>query len=411
MRSSRPARKYKHVARGKFRVFRLGWLVLTVSSMTILIAGTYEILATTTLQSEHRYIGSVRPGRNPISVKLPAGAVLDQILVSYGETVFKGQTVATLDVSTLNVTRQQVVQLIAVQSQYLGCLTDWENRNEPAVEFSNLIADRVALAEQRCQIARDKNAVEIRILKEKSENLLSERALLNSYITLVAAPENVSNAVLAQRALGLQISVNNIDMQLIEITGLIGESERNQQAFIALEIEQILSERLDSEQKLSEIEAFLAEPRILAREDGKINRTRPVSERKALAFDVEIIEIIPIDQAFFVAEFNLPADAATDIPIGTELDFQVLGTIWSRIPYHGVVDSYGPAGNNQILLRIELTPDSVLRLAEPANGIAIYGAETTSFIEIKQQDYAAFAALRDSFLALFPINSSATNSK
>ncbi len=391
MSNQRAENSYTSLARAPVRLSRFIWLVITVSVMFVTGAGLVLVLFQLSYPTHKTYLGTLRPSQEPLSIQLPAYASLDQILVDFGDAVVSGQVVATLNVEVMEALTQTYAQKILAQTRLLYCLSE---KTIPS-ETNDLDGDTAAQIDAKCRLLLEEHAIKLQILTDQRQILLEEGKILTHFIGLFTLNDRAADTVQAERALALSLARNRISTKVLDIERQIATAILTRNQAIHSETEQVSESILQLTYGISQLRSHIRRPRIHVLRNGTINRIRSVDTAVNLNYGVEIIEVIPEKSAIYVADFNVPIADAQKIPLGSKIEIHLLGSVRFPTPYHGTVSNLSDADGDKINLFIKLEEESILRLADPVNGIALYGRNTVSAIRISQNDLIAGAAILD----------------
>lgn len=383
----RTNKKYVPIAKGQVRFFRLVWLLVAALCLVVLTGSMFFVLTKVNLPSQKTYVGALRPSQDKISIQLPANAALDKVLVSYGSNVFSGQTVATFNIDEMEREKQLILQNITFQNLLLDCL--FEKRNGPisAESDRSQIVPEILRADTACQLVFEPSRIKLDDIERQRKVLIGEMKILSQYIRLITAEEFAENTERAEHALALSLARNRVEARLINLDNLIATVVMEQKTSVQMEISQVIYNLAEMSEALQQIKDHIAEPRIYAQRSGTVNRVRPVASNVILKDPVEIIEISPTESPVYYAYFNIPLQDADTLPLGTKVSINTLGSIRNLGRYYGVVGNITEHNAGFVQVQIVLERESLIRLADPNNGIAFYGQSTATTIELKRSDY------------------------
>ena len=394
-----PRSVYTKVPYSLPRLSRLLWLVWG-GVVTFGIGSVWGLLLMgSDLSSQRSYVGQLRPQSDPITVTLPQGAILDQVVATQDEEIRTGQTLATLNVPAMKRSIERLSKELLHDDLLKECLLS-ERLPDTSffAEASKEIRDQLILAVQECdQFVRSKARIQIR-LEKALVSLQEERALIARYIRVLTdnsdlelTPEKKQDD--ARQALALALLRNKLDKQM---TDYELQAEKDTSALREQRLETVRdltkSIKLKTELRHS-IEAALEAPRVQAPKDGFIVHVRSVPHSDPLLEDTQFIEMRPEEGLGYQAYFDVSHEYLDGVKPGDQVRMRLLGD-WKNAPtLIGEVRDLNATGGPSVRVDIALDESSIADLDDPRNGIALRYTGTASEMRVQKDHFNAFDAL------------------
>lgn len=380
----------------------LGLLALiALGALTVLLAERIALPGTRVLG------GTLRPDSDPAVVILPAGVPLDRVLVSPGEPVRAGQTVALFDRAAIAAELAHLERAIVAAAAYRECLlsahqsaeeaddkedsrTPSRSKHGPAtspdLDPETELLVRAAL--ETCQTEHAADALARARIEAASLRIAERISLLDRKIALLlersdertprSRAADSLEAALERNALARQRDTLDLETRALRI-----DQHRARLARIREAGQEIADLRL----RQARLAAALERPRLVAPDTGTVARVRVPPTGSPAHDDIAIAEIRPAGHTPYRATVPLsPAQAARLHP-GTRVAITLLGFPPSAPRLEGVVERFSEAssesGLTRIIATVALTEESAQILADPDSGIALRGSSTASTIALE----------------------------
>jgi len=330
---------------------------------------TFNQLRSVAVADLRSFTGEVRLGRQPMLVKMPKLSRLESVLVSEGQTVQAGQTLAVLDTATMttklaHLERRLLVMQFArecsLDNRMVGHLDRWVKAEQIEMRA------QLRIAAEDCDVSFDRSTLMASYAKDDIAYLSQRLVLLGKRVALLqgkaAVPsqhdlvQDLVDTLLAKSALETEIARALFRKAGDELT-LRQNAVANAQAK-TLEISAVQDE-------IQQLQKLLRTPRIQAPRAGRILRLRPPASdgvlRQAVAF-AQIEDVAAKDYRVYawVSDADTPAIAQ-----GIPVRFLILGVANRQQFLRGVL---GPrlAQTPQTrpgYIAVEIVPDETARAA------------------------------------------------
>lgn len=398
--------------RTSVQLVRVIWAVWAVLSVLAIAAGGYTLADKIKVPSSHQYAGTLTPDQDPTVIALPHDLPLDSILVEPGEQVKAGQTVALLDTAAMAARLKQIGREILVASILRECLLGTEfdpleqempfgfvaesapSQDSPFAEYDSETGILMRAALEDCRTSQEADILQQTRLQQALNLMQSQIGLVDQKLAMVLGVSKKSThktrvdpVVRAHASVSIALEKNQI----------VGRFQTLQTELQALTIDQNRN-RLDRIQQLSEDVAtkltlqamlthYLAAPRLLAPENGIVNRIRPIMVGKSYVGDESFIEVRGENAELFRAQMRIPYSDHANLRPGTKVMIRLAGfrengpNLEGQVS--GLLQGQNVLGERHILAEIELSPESQAVLADPARGVALRGQTTASTIQVE----------------------------
>lgn len=403
---------------------RLIWAVWAVLSVLAIVAGFYTLADKIMVPSSHQYAGTLTPDQDPTVIALPHDLPLDSILVEPGEQVKAGQTVALLDTAAMAARLEQTGREIIVASILRECLLGTEfdssepempfgiftetapSQDLPFAEYDSETGILMRTALEDCRTTQEADILQQTRLQQALKLMQSQIGLIDQKLAMVLGiskktthKNGVDPVVRAHASVSIALEKNQI----------VGRFQTLQTELQALKIDQNRN-RLDRIHQLSEgvaakltlqamLTHYLAAPRLLAPENGTVNRIRPIMVGKSYVGDESFIELRGEDAELFRAQMRIPFADHANLRPGTKVTIRLAGfrengpNLEGQVA--GLLQGQNVLGERHIVAEIELSQESQALLADPARGVALRGQTTASSIQVETPGKTLKAFLQD----------------
>lgn len=410
--------------RTSVQLVRVIWAVWAVLSVLAIAAGGYTLADKIRVPSSHQYAGTLTPDQDPTVIALPHDLPLDSILVEPGEQVKAGQTVALLDTAAMAARLEQIGREILVASILRECLLGTEfdpleqempfgfvaesapSQDSPFAEYDSETGILMRAALEDCRTSQEADILQQTRLQQALNLMQSQIGLVDRKLAMVLGVSKKSThktrvdpVVRAHASVSIALEKNQI----------VGRFQTLQTELQALTIDQNRN-RLDRIQQLSEDVAtkltlqamlthYLAAPRLLAPENGIVNRIRPIMVGKSYVGDESFIELRGENAELFRAQMRIPYSDHANLRPGTKVMIRLAGfrengpNLEGQVS--GLLQGQNVLGERHILAEIELSPESQAVLADPARGVALRGQTTASTIQVETPSKTLKTFLQD----------------
>jgi multidrug efflux pump subunit AcrA (membrane-fusion protein) len=401
MPSNTPDRLYQPLPRGRWQPGRLLWILWAGGTLAMMAGAVFYLLAGNSVPSRNSYVGALRPEADPVTLSLPEGAVLNQILVERNETVTAGQTVITLDVDAMQRYVDELEEELMHDSILRDCLLSGQ---KPALSpptrdtMRKEIAAALSLANRSCAADLDKTTAIEATRSDKLDVVSEEQALIERYIHILTQQANDTAPAQGKRdtvlqALSLALAQNRLNDQAIRIEAEARDAlHATRQA--RLQKIRTLGEDIrfkkDMRRRLLDL---LDTPRIQVPESGRVMRVRSLPKGAQAGEMTDILEIRPEKSLGYQASFTLEAALRDRIQVGQKVEIEMLGMAEDAPLLIGEVSQLDMQ-QGSLQAQVRLSMDSVAALDDPRKGIALRGRDTASVIHVRHSDMNALLAMR-----------------
>lgn len=318
-------RPYKQVPKGRIPLRALLWLF----ALSMCLAGVGVLAANAmsraTLTSSKTFLGKMTSQTQPVRVALPAGVVVEDVLVSNGDTVRRGQTLLSFDQQAMEAALTELHDLNFKDQAKLRCLFS-ENDDEAILgslgpSSEPMDACQKILTEQK----RLTQVFDAQSAKSEQEISLIDR-YLDDATSLHRRQKDAPNAqVLLDRILALSLTKANMEnalnLTMIEHQDAIHELSLKRSELI-LSTQNAMRDR---QQRVSELSALLETPRLQAPMSGKIIRLRRPPLGSFVQKGTEVLSLLPQREIGYSVQFSLANGDAGLFKVGDIVALETIG--------------------------------------------------------------------------------------
>jgi len=394
-----PRSVYTKVPTSFPRISRLLWLTWGGAFAFGLSALWVLLLMGSNLASHRSYVGQLRPESDPITVILPQGAILDQVVATPNEEIRTGQTLATLNIAAMTRSVERLSKELLHDDLLKECLLA---EQLPDTTFFSEIPkgsrDLLILAIQECdQFIQNKSQIQLN-LEKTLVGLHEKRRLIARYIRVLTehserdlSPDKKQAD--ARQALALALLRNKLEKQMTDHQ-VQAEKDTAELRIRRLDRVRTLTDVINIKTELRHsIEALLETPRVQAPKDGFIVHVRSVPHSDPLSEDTQFIEMRPEAGLGYQAYFDVSHEFLDGVEPGDRVRMRLLGD-WKNAPILvGEVRNLDALNSSVVRVDVALDERSIVDLDDPENGIALRYTGTASEIRVKKDHFNAFDAL------------------
>lgn len=389
---------YSPLPRTGLPLRRLLWLLWAGIACLMLGWGGYVLLVDLQVPSRTSYTGTLRPDADPVTLSLPEGAVLDQILVARNDTVRQGQTLATLDITAMERYIATLEAELIHDRMLRDCLLSGQRPHQPPAppdSLSDPLATAMQRAVQSCLLDLDTTAALEASRADSQAQLKQERQLVDRYIrVLTSTPDTEASRKEVLQALALSMTRTRIDTRLTELRAQTQSDLLDNRAARLSKISGLETDIRFKSGLRARLLTALETPRLTAPEAGRVLRVRRLPKGTQAAELTQVLEVRPDGTGGYRAGFALPQADRTQIALGRTVQITLLGQL-DRVPdLTGDISHIHVADDGQLWADITLDTASTALLDDPHTGLALRGSDTASTIHVQGEDINALESLR-----------------
>lgn len=394
----RPIDTYKRLPVGRLRLSRLLWVIVACGCVWSVVSAAILFLGGVSDASRHKFVGSLSPIAAPVSVSIPKGTYLKEILVARNEAVYAGQTVALLDVAAMNAHVQHLETQLQRDSALRDCLLRLKSKGS---DFGSSAITKNGELKKNSSCAAETEALQAaeRAQEEALRLLQADQALLEQLSQVLQhAPEGESKPQLPGESVRQILSVQFARNRLVERKLKLESQNRIAQQDIRRDLEKRLADltktlRMNADTRRT-LRSLVEEPRLLAPESGQVVRLRRFPIGHMAVEDTEFLEIRPSDSQGYAAKFVVAEAYREFVRQGQSVTMKLVG-MSSRAPtLHGEISHFETTDVGLVHAHISLRPESVVALDDPSNGIALRGDSTSAVIQIEFASHNALQTVK-----------------
>ncbi len=349
------------------RLWSVLWMGGTAAVMALGIGFTFNQLRAVSVADMRAFQGEVRLGRQPMLVEMPKLSRLDSVLVTEGDVVKAGQTLAVLDKPTMETKLAQLERRMLVLQFSRECFLD--NRTSQHVDrwaagAQTEIRAQLRIAAEDCDVAFDRRKLAVTKAEDNIANLTERLLLLGKRVSLLqggatepATHEMVRSLVdtlLAKSAIEAEIATAVTNKETDELSlrqNAVSDARTKTSQIAALENE------------ILHLQSLLQAPRIKAPRAGRILRLRPPVADGVLRQSVDFAQIGDVAAKEYRVFAWVSNTDVQGIAAGVPVQFSILGAAKQNQFFNGVL---GPqiadtAEKRTGFVAVEVIPDEIAR--------------------------------------------------
>lgn len=374
------------------------WLGCGLVALTLLLGGGFWVAQRVEVADSRRFGGVLRPATDPTAVLLPAGVPLGQVLVSPGDPVEAGQTLATIDrdalVGALADLRRQILVAAARRECLLAQTPDAAAGSAEGTATALPLPGRrpidaetrvqLDIAIETCRNTRRAQRIERDRIATAMARLAERRHLLDRKISLILTrPRGADRRIAAEASLSLSLERNQVRDRIETLSAHARRRAAADRGAALAEAQAIGRELAELSRLQTRLTSALARPRIQAPQGGTVARIRTVSAGARYPQAETLVELRASEDPDFIAEISVTQSQAETLPPGTPVRMHLLGLPIPRSVVTGRVETISTArtesdGQIRVTAAVRLTADALRQLTDPVNGIALNGTRTAS---------------------------------
>ncbi|MEM7440732.1 MAG: hypothetical protein AAF393_14115 [Pseudomonadota bacterium] len=361
----------------------LVWLIWACTSAAVVAAAAFYFVLPVQTTSREVYAGTIKPARNLVNVFLPAGAKLKRFEVEPGQAVRAGQTVATLDVSAMEERLLVVEENLHVLGYHLNCLQSFSKRPSD-IDTPDVLDARLAVIETRCRNLHSAGEIDLATTTANMEFLETERELVEEYLRTLFATDDPEDAAEMQRALALILARNRLDQRITamkqDLVRIRNENEAQRMNSVRLAVSQARAYAAER----TRLSLLIAAPRLTIPRSATITRVRDVALSQFSVEPVPILEATPQSGTTYFTRFSAPMKHLERLSVGTKVSIRAHGLAKNKLALGGQIFAVTEGRDDTFFFEVKLDAESVQRLQNGTNGIALHGKSTASVVTVNQ---------------------------
>lgn len=364
------------------------------------------------VQDDRQFQGVLRPVGTPIGVDLPKNAVLKQIIVSQGDVIRKGETLALLDVGEMERRHgEKSDALLVARVDYL-CVTSTgmdafdrslgrlrlsvghqasATRSELNSSFTGQALDIGSDAAAACRLADDAWTATTTHDAQMRAKARSRVQLLNQKVAVLIERQGLLTTSLAEKS-ALAVEVLEVMLEHNQLERELASSEAQSAAALLtrdrqrLQQARALSEEIATlEHDLQSLAVLITSRRLVSPVTGIIARVRDPGPGHAAVARERVMELARAGGKNFRLAMTVPAHEIARLPDGARVELTLAGALGAP-PLGGTLDLERPLNG------VERAPDTVMVnlsgaarawLASAQGTVALNGGTTASSVRLR----------------------------
>ncbi|PYE86001.1 HlyD family efflux transporter periplasmic adaptor subunit [Pseudoroseicyclus aestuarii] len=366
-RSARGA--FRHCPSRRAGLRRLLWAAGAVTAVLAPLPGLWQGALAVPVPARESFVGALTADATPLALEVPAGASLRAILVSAGERVAPGQTLAVLDEAAL--ARQALLRRAdrLVARGLRDCLLSGQM---PAQEMPPDLAEdpetlaeteaRLMAAEESCHQQRGLSSRERERLQAGLAAVAADMAVIEASRRMLVETVTAGGGEgqeTANRAISLAAERNRLEARRSQLEEALSERGREQDSARLEQIAGLTEEIAGARRDEAALLALRASPRLSLPRGGRVTRVRQVALGAAMPERGPILEVMPEATAGYTVRFDMPLARAASLTLGEGVQVTLSGFLGRSLSLEGAIAGVAPSSQEGMArLTARLAPDS-----------------------------------------------------
>ena len=318
-------RPYQQVPRGRIPFRAVFWLLAMGTCLAGIGALAASAMSQSSVSSSRLFGGKMASQIQPVQIHVPADVVVEDLLVTNGETVRHGQTLLTFDVAAMTSELAELKELSLADQQTLKCSIDAPVEGEkPALPTPSANEPR------DCQDIRQEHQNLIALFAAENSKSQKEINLIATYLTEATAAHRRNRDVakthtMLDRILALSLTKASLEnaRDLAEVNHKRALNDlAARRSELTASVQKALRER---HKRIANLEALIDTPRVLAPYSGKIVRVRRPPKGNALPTKVEVFSLLPQQEAGYAVEIPVKDADIALFQVGDRIYVETIG--------------------------------------------------------------------------------------
>ncbi|WP_116084636.1 hypothetical protein [Tropicimonas sp. IMCC34011] len=334
MARSSPA--FRHCPRSARRgIAPAFWLLSAVACFAILAVGACLAARLASVPTRQTYLGTLLSNVAPLRLDLPAGLPLAQILVTGGDDVAAGQTLAVLDRDAIAreleaLRRERLLDvtlracLLAQPGEPRSITTTHELAGHPGAELDDETRAGLARIEQECSAFKEGGKRRADRIGAAEKALSREIALLDTARRLVS--EETDPKARAGRTIALAAKRADLEKRRSALDLARRDADATSQSERGTRIDMLTERIAEATDREGVLDRYHEAPRLSLPQSGRILRVRQVQGAVGTDEAFPLLELQPAGSGSWRVRLDLSSDDGQGFRIDTPVNISILGT-------------------------------------------------------------------------------------
>ncbi|GGE51632.1 HlyD family secretion protein [Actibacterium pelagium] len=359
-----------------------------------------EVSDNLTLPRSLVFSGELRPEQEVFPVILPQGLALKEVVVSEGEQVNVGQTLAVLDGERIALRQQEVSAELAAIDVFLACLraNDGDVPIAEAMPQSEL-GTAVKDALRECRLTRESQKLGVDHLRSEVALLEEQKSLLQHKIRLSRSFENKQDFEGLEDIVSAALAATKIDERILEIQARRKDLDLQNEDEILAKLRQTKATKREREDENRLLAEALSAPRIVAQVAGRVGRVRTLPEGFLSQEDTEFTVLRPGERGGYSMTFAFPIRHRDQIGLGAKVRASLSG--WAgpgpgpelQGQVTGILPPVSTQSSDHLIAEVTLVPASVQAIEAVGPRLALDGPGMASLLRVSLEEETLGQAL------------------
>lgn len=394
MKKPAPNKLYTQNLGARIRLAPLAWFFWAITMVWLLAGAMIVMLTSAEFSRFESYAGTISVNFPAMEVSLPAGMFLDQILVEEGNLVQAEQTVATLDVSRMEIERERIVSRMAQLSSEIDCLLNAARSGGIDSQPPEVNSD-MSVQTTLCLIEGDVERAELAAIDAQIAGIASQLEAVNAHILAVLAVTETGQTDQLRVGSLLNVLRSRLQVKQQELNSKRAEKSRINALDLQEKALTRTAEMRDLEEKIFEYDRWIANPTLKLRKGGRVAKVRPTKNTSALLDPVTILEIQDTSSWTYSAEFSAPLHAVDQLRSGDKVTLQLTSAANNLPQMSGHVAEFVSGATGIVTFSVVLDSRSKEILSQGVSGLSASNTTTAAHAEFKLEKHSFLSTLRD----------------
>ncbi len=363
------------------------WVIWAGLTSAIVVASYVLFLSEISIPAQRTFAGTLRPSHSQFDLNVPANIPLKAILVSAGDVVTPGQTLALLDADTIKSQLSKMNSDLLLNTTLRKCLlnkTSLENTDTVIKGLDPETRLRFRVTIRGCQLTHQSNALRLKKILDVRDSFQTHNQLSQKRFAL--ALEKAKSA--GQRAaIAIQVTANRNQAasRLKKLELEISELATNQEKQILVQSRKLEQEAEQLYLRRDILSEFIVHPRLFSPKQGHVLRTRQMPPNGEYPVETALITLQSKHRKNFVSHFDLQQHIAHKFRIGDTVMLSVIGLRLNPAKLPGKITQITPLSGGTSLkgmtrITVQLEDQYEDQLKHGKQGIIIEDASTISTV-------------------------------
>ncbi|WP_162933014.1 hypothetical protein [Roseovarius sp. EL26] len=331
----------------------------------------------------HQYHAELRSSDETVDLQLPARIPLEAIVVTAGEVITQGQTIATFDHELMQLELDNLRRSVLVGSSLRHCLLTPDIAALMTTFPAGLDAEsqlQMRAAFKDCKLSHQENALQIQRLQDLRDRQSKRLIMLGQRAKLAFA---LTSKVEGKAATAIEFSLeqNRLQKQLTRLDYELRTLSTKQERGLLQRAKVIQQDVKQDRQYQTLLKSYLNAPRLQSPATGKVLRVRRVSNGQSFQRPITIVTMQNSSAVSYRAIFYVPQAIAESLQVDDEVQLSLTGLTPDMKWVTGTISRIESALHASVSLHdqmvtVDVDENTMRALGGRVEGMAAAGATT-----------------------------------